>query len=199
MIGAVILAGGQSRRSGRIHKACRLLPGERRSWLDRQIDALRAAGIIRIVLVLGYRPRRVLTCLHRNVSVVSNPNPERGAFAALQSGLASGRGDRLIVPLDTPLPNAMRLRQLIKALHGVDAALPTDRRGRGSHPVALTDGYAQGLRAIAPTGPDARLDRQLHALSPQHCRRLRLYASSQRHNLNTPRAWRAYLNRRRGL
>ena len=199
MIGAVILAGGRSRRSGRVHKACRHLPGESRSWIDRQIDALRAAGIARIFVVIGHDPRRVLACLKRNVTLVRNPHPERGAFTSLQCGLKRSTGDLLVAPLDVPVPDAMRLRRLITALRGVYAALPTDHNGRGGHPVALSRLYARKLCAITSNSPDARLDRQLHALGPKRCRRLLMYRTNPRHNqnLNTQRAWRTYLRRRR--
>ncbi len=195
MIAAVLLAGGRSQRSGRRHKACRRLPGERRSWLDRQIDALRAAGIGRIVLVLGHRPRRVLACLHRRVVLVRNPQPALGAFASLQYGLRAARDEALVSPMDTPLPAGAELRHMLRARRATDAVIAVGRDGRGGHPVLLSRRFAQRLAQLDPTDAASRLDAQLRALAPEHRRRLKLKARSTRLNLNTEQAWRAYVRR----
>lgn len=193
MLEAIILAGGHSRRSGRQHKACRRQPGERRSWLDRQIDRLRAAGIGRVVVVLGYRPRRVLACLHRRAALTRNPRAGLGPFSSLQAGLRTLAGDVLVLPLDTPLPPAGDIRRLYRRLHDAAAISPTDAAGRGGHPVILTRRLARSLSRL---GPGARLDRQLRALPPGHHVRLRIGGSAVSRDLNTPRDWRDYMRRR---
>ncbi|WP_455383880.1 nucleotidyltransferase family protein [Acidihalobacter prosperus] len=195
MIAAVLLAGARSRRSGRRHKACRRLPGERRSWLDRQIDVLRAAGVGRIVLVLGHRPRRVRACLHRRVVMVCNPHPAYGPFSSLQHGLRATRGDTLASPLDAPLPPAFQLRRMLRAGRGVDAVVALGRDGRGGHPVLLSRRFARRLTGLDPADADARLDIQLRMLAPERRRRLVLDIQSTRRNLNTAQAWRAYVRR----
>lgn len=193
MIVAVLLAGGRSQRSGRRHKACRHLPGERRSWLDRQVDALRAAGIGRIVLVLGHRPRRVLACLHRRVVLVRNPQPARGPFVSLQCGLRAAGADALIVPLDAPLPPAVELRHMLQARHDADALVPFGADELGGHPVLLSQHFVQRLARLDPTDAASRLDTQLRTLAPERRRWLKLKVRSTRLNLNTEQAWRAYL------
>jgi CTP:molybdopterin cytidylyltransferase MocA len=190
---AVLLAGGRSRRSGRRHKACRRLPGERRSWLDRQIDVLRAAGAHRIVLVLGHRPRRVFACLHRRITAVRNPHPAHGSFSSLLYGLSAARGDVLVVPVDTPLPPAVELRRMLRTRHGSDAVVPMGHDGRGGHPVLLSQRFARNLTQLDPRNPEARLDVQLRNLAPERRRHLRLAVRSTRLNLNTEQAWRRYL------
>lgn len=197
MIEAIILAGGRSRRSAPRHKACRRLPGERRSWLDRQIDSLRDAGVGHIVLVLGHRPRRVLACLHRRAGIVRNPRPGIGPFASLQYGLHSCRSGRiLIVPVDTPVPGAMALKRLSRLMPSADAAIPTDRQRRGGHPVAISQRFAHHLRRLDPRAPAARLNSQLRALPSTHSRRIPLAGFDVRQDLNTEQAWLLYRKRR---
>lgn len=196
MITAVLLAGGRSRRSGRRHKACRRLPGERRSWVDRQIDSLRAAGAGRVVLVLGHQPRRVFACLHRRVMIVHNRRPARGPFASLQTALHVIRHhDALVSPLDAPLPPITQLKRLLRARHGADAAIAVGRDRRAGHPVLLSRGTVQRLKQLEPTASTARLDAQLQLMGPRRCRRVSLAVSSTRGNLNTERAWRDFVRR----
>lgn len=191
---AILLAGGRSSRSGRQHKACRRLPGGG-AWLDRQIDALRAAGCGEVRLVLGARPRRVLACLHRRVSLRLNRRHVLGPFVSLQSGIAPISDDVLILPIDVPAPPRWLVHALTRALQlGVTVAAPR-HRGRGGHPVLLARSFAETLSHLDPTAPDARLDRQLRALP----RAQRAWVKGNRdvlEDLNEATAWRAY--RRRG-
>lgn len=190
---AILLAGGRSSRSGRRHKACRRLPGGV-AWLDRQIDALRAAGCGEVRLVLGARPRRVLACLHRRVSLRLNRRHALGPFVSLQTGLAPLRDDVLILPIDVPAPPPRLLNALIRALQpGIAVAAPR-HKGSGGHPVLLAREFAETLMHLDPAAPEARLDLQLRALPPD--RRAGIKGSREvLEDLNETQAWRDYRQR----
>ncbi|MHB1737812.1 MAG: nucleotidyltransferase family protein, partial [Acidithiobacillus sp.] len=153
MDAAIILAGGQSRRSGRQHKACRRLHGDDRSWIDRQVDILRQAGFAPVYLVTGYRPRRVLACLHRRAMRRHNFRARRGPFSTLQLGLQNPSGPALVVPVDAILPPAPWLRRLRRSAHArnIAAASPIDRWGGGGHPLMLSQCWSQMAWMPPPT------------------------------------------------
>ncbi|WP_437558103.1 nucleotidyltransferase family protein [Acidithiobacillus sulfuriphilus] len=191
MDAAIILAGGPSRRSGRQHKACRRLPGERRNWIDRQVDILRQAGFAPVCLVTGYRPRRVLACLHRRVHKRHNRKARQGPFATLRVGLYNRSGHVLVVPVDTILPPARWLRRLKRCMHAADirTARPIDRWGGGGHPLMLSGKLIPHLCSIPLEAPDARLDRQLGQMSESENIRSPWNHFARYPRLNTHQEW----------
>ena len=191
MDAAIILAGGQSRRSGRRHKACRHLSGERRSWIDRQVDILRQAGFAPVLVVTGHRPRRVLACLHRRVGRRHNFQAGRGPFSTLQVGLHYPSNHGLVVPVDTILPPVPWLRRLKRTLHTrtILAAGPIDRWGGGGHPLMVSRYWSQRLCEVSVDATDARLDRQLGHLRTAEYMRLPWNHFLRHPQLNTHREW----------
>ncbi len=201
MDAAIILAGGQSRRSGRQHKACRRLHGDGWSWIDRQVDILRQAGFAPVYLVTGYRPRRVLACLHRRVMRRHNFRARRGPFSTLQLGLHNPSGPALVVPVDAILPPAPWLRRLRRSAHArnIAAASPIDRWGGGGHPLMLSQCWSQSLCAVPVDAADARLDRQLGYLSAAEHIRLPWQHFFRCPRLNTRREWRSARHKLRAI
>ena len=199
MDAALLLAGGRSRRSGQRHKACRRLPGEGRSWIDRQVECLRQAGFAPVYLLTGYRPRRVLTCLHHRVVRRHNFKRGHGPFSTLQVGLHNLSGAALVVPVDTILPPVPWLRRLRRIVHARDilAASPIDRWDGGGHPVMVSRRWAQSLHAVSVEAADARLDRQLDHLPATAHVRLPWNHFLRYPRLNTGREWRSARRRLR--
>ena len=191
MDAAIILAGGQSRRSGRQHKACRRLPGDGRNWIDRQVDILRQAGFAPVYLVTGYRPRRILACLHRRVMKRHNFRARRGPFSTLQVGLHNLSGPALVVQVDTTLPPVLWLRRLRRLAHArnIAAVSPIDRWGSGGHPLMVSPCWSQSLCAVPLGATDARLDRQLGYLSEVEHIRLPWNHYLRYSRMNTRREW----------
>ncbi|MBU2760150.1 nucleotidyltransferase family protein [Acidithiobacillus sulfurivorans] len=191
MAAAVILAGGRSRRSGLLHKACRKIPGDTRSWVDRQVDRLREAGFAPVMVVTGYRPRRIHHCLHRRVSYRHHFRANCGPFSTLQRALQGLRGPLLLVQTDTVLPSLFDLRRLRRVMQGelVAAASLVNIHGRGGHPLILSASWARQLLDLFWQSKDARLDEQLRLLPSGRYIRL----NSRRHHsfsgLNTQREW----------
>lgn len=191
MDAAIILAGGRSRRSGRQHKACRRVPGDGRNWVDRQVDILRQAGFAPVYLVTGYRPRRILACLHRRAMKRHNFRARRGPFSTLQMGLHKLSGSALVVQVDTTLPPVPWLRRLRRIAHArnIAAVSPIDRWCSGGHPLMVSQSWLQSLCAVPVDAADARLDRQLGYLSAAEHIRLPWNHFLRYSRLNTRREW----------
>ncbi len=209
---AVVLAAGRGSRAG-APKGLVERAGE--TVLDWQIAALRAAGIRRLVVVLGHGldahenrlawlPAGDETALlgGMSVSVAVNPVPERGQFSSLQVGLralaeapttslrtevaATGvSAGCFVLPVDVPCPEPAVWHALAEGIGAADAAVPRFD-GRGGHPVLLSRAFGARLSGLVPEADDARLDRQLAALGPGHRVDVPVDAPSIRRNLNRP-------------
>jgi molybdenum cofactor cytidylyltransferase len=76
--------------------------------------------------------------------VVRNPNPERGQFSSLQTGLhdvlGRGRDSAMITLVDRPPASASTLNRLVgefrKKAHGVWAVVP-EFQGKHGHPILI--------------------------------------------------------------
>ncbi|MBU2838537.1 NTP transferase domain-containing protein [Acidithiobacillus thiooxidans] len=191
MAAAVILAGGRSRRSGPLHKACRKIPGDARSWVDRQVDRLRDAGFAPIMVVTGYRPRRVHHCLHRHVIYRHHFKASCGPFSTLQRALQGLRGPLLLVQTDTVLPSLFDLHRLRRVMQNklVAAASLVNIHGRGGHPLILSASWARQLSGLSWRSTDARLDEQLSFLPSGRYIRLKGSRHYSFSGLNTQREW----------
>ncbi|MBU2721383.1 NTP transferase domain-containing protein [Acidithiobacillus ferridurans] len=191
MAAAVILAGGRSRRSGPLHKACRKIPGDGRTWVDRQVDRLRDTGFAPIMVVTGYRPRRIHQCLHRRVTYRHHFKAKCGPFSTLQRALQGLRGPLLLVQTDTVLPSLFDLRRLRWIMQGksVAAASLVNTHGQGGHPLMLSPSWARQLLDLFWGSTDARLDEQLRRLPSGQYIRLNGRMNHSFTRLNTQREW----------
>lgn len=159
MTAAILLAAGESRRMGR-PKA--LLPWHGRPLIAYQIQQLAAAGVERIVVVLGHEADAVRPeARGPGVSAVVNEGYREGRASSLRVGAAAlpeGAGPVLVLNVDQPRPAAV-FRTLIEAQQrtGVRIVRPVHRGRRGHPPVlagdllpelcAVTE-ETQGLRAV---------------------------------------------------
>jgi len=193
---AIILAGGRSSRSGRIHKGLRQIScdGKQLSWLEYQIRQLRNAGYLRIVVATGYRSRDLLakagSALQKH-----NPKPSAGPFSTLQQstkGFSSGH--TLLVPLDNPVPVAGILHRIRMALRGRDVAKPSFE-GRGGHPLMLSPRFIKTLQQVDLNAENARLDKQLRQMNHNAIARVEVNSSLIHYNLNTTTQWRKFKRR----
>ena len=128
----VVLAAGRSSRMG-VPKG--LFPFEGRPWLLTQLSALASR---RVVLVLGHDAPRydeAIPDLAARVDVAVNPDPDRGPFSSLQTGLAR------LPPDGRPafvLPDFVARDDAPHAIHGRDlraghAVRPHQRGGVVRH------------------------------------------------------------------
>ena len=132
-VGAVLLAAGEARRMGGRPKPLLQLGGV--PLIRRNLIALSGAGVDEVAVVLGHRADEVeLALLDFPVTIVRNPDYERGQMSSMHAGVAalSARLDAIIVAMaDQPLLNAEDVIALIGAFK---------RRGAASAVVPYVDG-----------------------------------------------------------
>ena len=171
---AVILAAGSSSRMGR-EKA--LLP-----WPPETSGTLLGAHIERLleysemVLVVAGANAAALAPLvdAAGAFLVRNPQPERGQFSSLQTGLQEvlnrGRDAAFIAPVDRPPASAATLQQLRETFLASDPrptwAVVPEHGGRHGHPIVAGREMMEAfLRApVSSTARDIEHAAQPHIL-----------------------------------
>jgi CTP:molybdopterin cytidylyltransferase MocA len=146
-IGGVVLAAGAGERMGRRPKG--LLERDGVPLICRTITALQAAGADPVVVVLGHHADAIAPALPAAtdapaVTVVRNPDPDRGQVSSQRLGLAALPGflDAVIVALaDQPLLEVADVRDLLDAFRarppGTAVLHPVVDGARGN-PVVFT-------------------------------------------------------------
>ena len=154
---AMVLAAGTSRRLGS-PKA--LLSFEGRSGLELIVDALRAAGVLKGVVVVGDHATEISeACDPAPLAWARNPVPETGRMGSVLVGLRAltSGADILLWPVDRPLASAETVAALVaereRAEPNEGVIVPEGRGGRG-HPVILR---ASLLPSLVTAYPDANL------------------------------------------
>jgi molybdenum cofactor cytidylyltransferase len=152
MIAGLILAAGESSRMGQ-DKA--LLTYRGRTFLEANVQMLRAAGLERIAVVLGYHAEEIQRAVDlRGIQVVINPNYRQGQTSSLQAGLrALEKYDPeavLLCLVDHPAVSAEVVKRLLANFResGAPAVVPTFQGHRG-HPVLLSRALFQDLLALS--------------------------------------------------
>jgi molybdenum cofactor cytidylyltransferase len=173
-VGAVILAAGSSRRLGR-PKQTLILEG--RPLLQHVIDAVAAAGIAELAVVLGAHADavRAAIALPESSTVIVNAHHESGQASSLIAGIDAleDRVDRIVVLLgDQPRVRPEAIRAVAAAEGPIARAV---YRGEASHPVAFDSGVwdelrgltgDRGARELLATNPDRVTAVPLDAAAP---------------------------------
>jgi molybdenum cofactor cytidylyltransferase len=137
----VILAAGASSRMGR-DKA--LLPWRGGTFLSAAIRALQPLTDL-VIVVTGANGAELAPIVNANAGfMVTNPNPERGQFSSLQTGLQEvlnrGRDAAIITLVDRPAPAAATITQIknefLAAGNGIWAVVP-EYLGKHGHPIVI--------------------------------------------------------------
>jgi CTP:molybdopterin cytidylyltransferase MocA len=165
-----------------------LLPWGRGTLLDSAIEQARAAGIDRLVVVLGPATRH----LQIDARSVINPEPETGRSASIRLGAAALPNNLetiLIQSVDQPVP-ADVLRALLAAPYATcEVAVPTFA-GRRGHPVCFAGRLLAELQGVGEK------DQGLRAVVKRHAAALLevpVASESVVWNLNDPAAYAAAL------
>ena len=117
--GAIVLAGGQSKRFGR-DKASELLLG--RPLLAHVVD--RVASLVGEITVVR-APEQVLPPIERSVRIVEDAYPGSGPLGGIYSGLAAATPDRcLVVACDMPLLSPALIAELLRRSTAFDVVMP---------------------------------------------------------------------------
>ena len=177
-LGGVILAAGESTRMGR-DKALLAWPpegsSEARSEAKSAKGGAASSGIGTIlsaaIQALSQFCDMVIVVAGNNEAalepvaygcgafLVRNPNPERGQFSSLQTGLqevlSRGRDSAMVTLVDRPPPSAETLRQLAgefqKKDHSVWAVVP-EYQGKHGHPILIGRELMEAFLRAPATG-----------------------------------------------
>lgn len=159
----IVPAAGRAERFGR-QKLVELVGGE--PLLNRTLRALLDAGVDGVVVVTAPdEPLEAVTLLRdARVSRVVNPDPSRGMFSSIQTGVAAApMGDPLIVlPGDMPFIQAATVVAVVARAPGPGAvaiARCGDKRG---HPLALPRSLGSEILKADPRGTLSDLLTRLH-------------------------------------
>ena len=148
-VAAIIISAGESTRMGRL-KA--LLPWHGLPLIEYQISNLLQAGIVQIIVVLGYRYEELSRHVKGSgVQYVVNHNYKFGKTTSIKAGIAALKeevSDILILSVDQPRP-AAHIYSLINTQKKSQALITSPRYGkRGGHPVIFSVKLRKELEAI---------------------------------------------------
>jgi len=152
-IAAVLLAAGRSQRMGAFKP---LLPFGGVTVAEACVVALREAGAVEVVVVVGHRNREVRAALAHLPGVRFAFNEAEGS----EMGVSVARGVEalseeaevvLVALVDHPAVPAAEIRKLIDERRRAGARLVVPEwRGRGGHPVLVDLAYREELLSLVP-------------------------------------------------
>ncbi len=140
-----------------------MLRGE--ALLNHTIRCLLDGGVEAVVIVTAPNARldHVTLAADPRVQQVANPDPSRGMFSSLQTGLASALGDPiLILPGDMPFVTSDTVASVLAEARGSQQVVSPSHLGQRGHPIALP---ARIRQMILDAGPDTTLADVLEAES----------------------------------
>lgn len=148
----VVPAAGAARRFGGA-KLVADLAGE--PLLQHTLRALLDGGLSRVVVVTapGHGLGVVPALRDGRVSVVTNPDPERGMFSSIQTGMrqvAPGHA-ALILPADMPFVRAQTVSAVVGAYGHRRAAVVAATGGRRGHPLIIPGSVCPSLLTLGVT------------------------------------------------
>ena len=152
-IAAIVLAAGQSRRAGAINKLLVEIGGA--PMIARVLQAVRAAEVDPVIVVLGHQPDRVRAAIEdHDVTLVENPDYAEGLSTSMARGLSAlpKEIDGVIICLgDMPDVTTAHIEHLIEAFapnEGRDICVPTFNGKRGN-PVLWARHYIDEMTQVA--------------------------------------------------
>ena len=149
-VAAVLIAAGESTRMGSPKP---LLPWLGDTLIDYQIDALRAAGVARTVVVLGHAAAEVAPRVRTgsDVAVVINPRYREGKTTSIKLGVRETDPHAsaiLLLAVDQPRPPELLRRVLAKHLEGQALITQPAYEGKAGHPLLFHPSLRGELLAI---------------------------------------------------
>ncbi len=147
MLSAILLAGGESKRMGKLKQ---LMPLGKSTILEQAIDNLLSSTADEVIVVVGYKAEEITKAIAaKPVKIIANPNYQQGMSTSIITGLilVDPRAEAVMLALgDQPMVNSQTINQLIAEFHNHDKgiALPTYRGKRG-HPVIFATKYKAEL------------------------------------------------------
>lgn len=195
VIGAVILAAGESRRMGGKPKALLRVGGT--SFLALLTGTFRSAGVdqVRAVVSADLRPRAAALAV-AGLELLVPPEPTPEPLASLKAGMAVIPDDweaLLVQPVDHPLVHPQTIRRQI-SLFSSDPERPIvqlRRRGCGGHPLLVGRACFEEILDL-PEGGDGL--RQMLRADPGRVRPCETADNGAFSGVNTEEDYRRLLN-----
>jgi len=147
MLSAILLAGGKSRRMGKLKQ---LMPLGKSTILEQAIDNLLSSTADEVIVVVGYKAEEITKAIAaKPVKIIVNPNYQQGMSTSIITGLilVDPRVEAVMLALgDQPMVDSQTIDQLIAEFYNHDKgiALPTYKGKRG-HPVIFATKYKAEL------------------------------------------------------
>jgi molybdenum cofactor cytidylyltransferase len=147
---AVVPAAGRSGRYGSM-KLLADVGGMR--LLDRTLGSLLESGIRKVIVVVA--DDRTLSDVpllgDSRVVTVQNPDPARGMFSSIQTGLAIADGDPIIIlPADMPFVRCVTIADVAMRAAATGRPVVAGHGGRSGHPLVLPRMLRDALLALPP-------------------------------------------------
>jgi molybdenum cofactor cytidylyltransferase len=146
---AVVPAAGLSTRFG----AMKLLADvDGAPLIARTLASLLDAGIARVVVVVRQGDAFEGLLADPRVATVVNPDPARGMFSSIQTGLAVVGGDVvLVLPADMPFVAAETATAVAARAVATTSLVVPVHHGRRGHPIAIPRPVCDALLPLEPT------------------------------------------------
>lgn len=154
---AIVPAAGKAERFGGAKLTARV-DGE--PLLDRTLRSLLDGGVDEVVVVTaaGAAFDGVRLLKDRRVTRAENPDPSRGMFSSIQTGLMMADGDPvLVLPADMPFVRSDTVASIIAAARSSGRIVLPRVDGRHGHPVALPASLQRAILAAPPSSTLADL------------------------------------------
>jgi molybdopterin-guanine dinucleotide biosynthesis protein A len=208
-IAFALLAGGKSERMGTPKG---LLEYNNHFWIIEQLQRIDCKLITEVYIGLGFdyenyfkeipwlKTAQIQFVTYKNLSIriVINKNPVLGPFSTLQSVLnvIPKEYDIVFQPIDIPLLNKIDLLKIASSKKTI--AMPFFEEKNG-HPIKLSFSFCNNLRTLTPTDSNHRLDIEIKKIDSSELERIEVMDFSINKNLNTPKDWSEYINKKTPL
>jgi molybdenum cofactor cytidylyltransferase len=181
---AVVPAAGASSRFGSMKL---LADVDGHPLLEHTLQSLLDGGVGRIVLVVTSAPALGTVPLIGDARVILavNPDPSRGMFSSIQTGLeAAGRGDPFVVlPADMPFVPPDVIAAVIAEARRTDTVVVPTHAGRRGHPVVIPGRFR---RPILEAAPSSNLKDVLASICPGPVHELHVEAAGVLRDVDVP-------------
>ena len=148
---AIVPAAGRASRFG---GGKLLAPVAGEPLLDRTLASLLDAGVDHVVVVVA--PEGDLSAVKRladkRVQTIVNPDPARGMFSSIQTGMFLLHGNpMLVLPGDMPFVSSATTAEIVAACQRQDAVVVPRHDGRRGHPLGLPGRLRSAILDASPS------------------------------------------------
>lgn len=165
----LVLAAGGGTRFGRPKALVRR--GDGTPWVALAVQALRDAGVPRVVVALGAAADEARPLVPSGAEAVVVPDWATGLSASLRAGLlaAGGTAAVVVVPVDTPGMPASAVARIVAAHRSPESLVQAVYGGRPGHPVLIGAAHVGPLARVLAGDAGARAYLAAHGVVEVEC------------------------------